>query len=477
MGFANNSKTSYGLFILMVLTIKSLIAIAGPVANWQNETGAKSFPGDTTSWCVNNYAKDIQENNWAEAIQLTIDQCSENGGGIVYLEPGLYPTGSIFVKSNVNLRIDKGVIIQGIPKEEVYPIIDTRIAGVEMKWPAALINIIGQKNAAITGHGIVDGEGKYFWDKFWNMFPEYDNNGLRWALDYDCQRPRLILISDSENITLKDVQLEEPGFWTVHLLYSNNITVDGVIIRNNINGHGPSSDGIDIDSSNRILIENCDIDCNDDNFCLKAGKDADGLRVNRPTEYVVIRNCLARAGHGLVTFGSETSGSIRFIEAYNLKATGTLYGIRLKSAKTRGGIVEDVYIHDIEMDDVFVPIRGTLNWFPKYSYTQLPEGMTEIPEHWKALIAKVRKKAGIPVFRNFRITNLTATRAGSAIEVTGLKESMIKNFTIENSTIDCKRPGYIQYVADWTFKNVTVNALSNEAVTEENSSNVQWINQ
>ena len=445
--------------------------------NWQDNTGEKTFPESTTEYWVNNYINSDQPSNWAISIQNTIDDCAKNGGGIVRFKPGIYSTGSVFLKENVHLIIDEGVVIKGIATEDVYPIIDTLIAGIEMKRPAALINIIAQKNVAISGKGTIDGEGKYFWDKFWNMFPKYDNNGLRWALDYDCQRPRLILVSNSQNVTIKDVMLEEPGFWTLHLLYSENITVDGVIIRNNINGHGPSSDGIDIDSSKRILIQNCDIDCNDDNFCLKAGKDADGLRVNKPTEYVVIRNCIARAGHGLITFGSETSGSIRYIEAYNLEAHGTLYGIRLKSAKTRGGIIEEIYIHDIKMDDVFVPIRGTLNWFPKYSYTQLPEGMNEVPEHWKALTGKVKKKAGIPTFRNFTISNILATKAGSAIEVSGLEESNISNFVIKNSSIECKRPGYINHVSNWVFDNVKIEALSNEAVSEENATNIVWINQ
>ncbi|HPR32446.1 MAG TPA: glycosyl hydrolase family 28 protein [Prolixibacteraceae bacterium] len=459
----------------MCFLIASISARQVLASDWQSEVGAQTFPEKTGTWCVNDFASAPAHTNWAPVVQKAIDRCHAEGGGIVYLKPGIYPCGSIFVKENVHFRIDEGVVIQGIPSEDVYPLIDTRIAGVEMEWPAALINVIGQKNAAITGKGIIDGEGKYFWDKFWNMFPEYDQNGLRWALDYDCQRPRLILISDAENITLKGLQLEEAGFWTVHILYSSHVSVDSIVIRNNINGHGPSSDGIDIDSSNRILVQNCDIDCNDDNFCLKAGKDADGLRVNRPTEYVLIRDCLARAGHGLLTFGSETSGSIRHIEAYRLKATGTLYGIRLKSAKTRGGIVEEISIHDIEMDDVFVPIRGTLNWFPKYSYSKLPKGIRVVPEHWKTLSAKVSRKKGIPIFRNFHLSHIQATRAGSAIEITGLKESPIRNFVIENSSIECKRPGYIQFVSDWTFKNVTVDALSNEAVTEENAQNIQWI--
>ncbi|MDA3854314.1 MAG: glycosyl hydrolase family 28 protein, partial [Bacteroidales bacterium] len=442
--------------------------------NWQSEVGAQTFPSSEKEFSVNDGLSVAATTDWTTQIQATIDKCSAAGGGIVCLDSGVYNIGAIFVKSNVNLRIDKGVTIKGIPSNEAYPIIPTRIAGVEMKWPAALINIIDQENAAITGEGTIDGEGKYFWDKFWNMYPEYNNNGLRWALDYDCQRPRLLLVSDSKNITIKQLRLEEPGFWTVHILYSSHVTIDGIIIRNNINGHGPSSDGVDIDSSDRILVKNCDIDCNDDNFCLKAGKDADGLRVNRPTEYVVIRDCVARAGHGLLTFGSETSGGIRHIEAYNLKAQGTLYGIRLKSAKTRGGIIEDIVIHDIEMDDVFVPIRATLNWFPQYSYTKLPAGMKEVPEHWKALTAKVKKKEGIPTFRNFELYNIKATKAGSAIEVSGLEKSNITDFKIRDCEIICKRPGYIRYVSDWTFTNVTINALSNESVSEEKAHNITW---
>ena len=459
-----------------IISLMSLSLFLLPLAYantpWQESVGAQTFPQDKQSYCVNDRNSDALD--WTQRIQKTIDACSKAGGGVVYLKSGTYHIGAIFVKNNVNLRIDKGVVLKGIPKEEAYPIIDTRIAGVEMRWPAALINILNQENAAITGQGTIDGEGKYFWDKFWDMYPEYNDSGLRWALDYDCQRPRLILVSNSKNVSIKNLRLEEPGFWTVHILYSTQVTVDGLIIRNNINGHGPSSDGIDIDSSNRILVQNCDIDCNDDNFCLKAGKDADGLRVNRPTEYIIIRNCIARAGHGLVTFGSETSGGIRHLEAYELKAQGTLYGIRLKSAKTRGGTIENIYIHDITMDDVFVPLRATLNWFPQYSYTQLPQGMSEIPDHWKALTAKVKKRDGIPTFRNFTLENINATRAGSAIEVSGLKESNIANFKIQNCNIECKRPGYINYVSDWTFTNVTIDPLSNESLSEENANNIIW---
>lgn len=439
--------------------------------NWQANVGAKTFPQKGQEFIVEN--SEISEHT--ELIQEAIDVCAKAGGGRVVIQPGTYYTGSVFVKANVNLVISENAIIKGIQREDAYPIIKTRVAGIELEWPAAIINLIDVENAAVSGSGTINGQGKYFWDKFWNAFPEYDKTGLRWALDYDIQRPRGILVQNSKNVTLKDFTIQEPGFWTVHILYSNNITVDGVTIQNNIKEHGPSSDGVDIDSSKDILVQNCDIDCNDDNFCLKAGKDADGLRVNRPCENIIIRDCISRAGHGLLTFGSETSGGIRNLEAYNLQAQGTLYGIRLKSAKTRGGLIENIYIHDIEMDDVFVPIRGTLNWFPKYSYSKLPDWVEEVPEHWKVLSQKVRKKKGIPKFKNFHIKNLVATHSGSAIELEGLKNSSLENFVIEDTKIDCKRPGYIRYAENWKFIDVEVNALSNEAITEEYSTEIEWI--
>jgi len=224
-----------------------------------------------------------------KAIQKAIDKCSGRGGGVVTFDTGAYLTGSLFVKKGVNLVIGKKVVLLGSQNLDDYPEINTRIAGVEMKWPAALINALNQKNVAITGEGIVHAQGKPFWEKYWKMRTEYEKKGLRWIVDYDCKRPRTLLVSGSTDVTIKGFTLKQAGFWTVQLLYSKYVTVDGITIQNNVDGSGPSTDGIDIDSSSWILVLNCDIDCNDDDFCLKAGRDADGLRVNRPTEYVVIQ--------------------------------------------------------------------------------------------------------------------------------------------------------------------------------------------
>src|SRR5436190_9381204 len=347
-------------------------AISSPGMSWVAKTGSKSFPSSQKIFSVNNYGaiSDTVTVN-SSFIQKAIDDCAAKGGGIVTFKPGVYVTGSIFLKSNVQLRIDKGVLILGSQNFNDYPEIQTRIAGIEMKWPAALINVIGVRNAAVTGEGIVNARGKFCWDKYWAMRKEYDAKGLRWIVDYDAKRVRTFLVQNSSDITLKGLTFKNAGFWTVQLLYSTRLTVDGVIIKNNEDGSGPSTDGIDVDSSTWTLIENCDIDCNDDNFCLKAGRDWDGLRVNKPTEYVVIRKCLARRGAGLVTLGSETSGGIRHVLATDLTARNTDNGLRIKSATTRGGVIEDIYFRNSRMDSVKNVFQYNLNWYPAYSYSEL----------------------------------------------------------------------------------------------------------
>jgi polygalacturonase len=329
-----------------------------------------------------------------------------------------------------------------------------------MKWPAALINIIDQQNVAISGDGLIHGKGKIFWDKYYRMRKEYDPKGLRWIVDYDCERPRGILISNSKDVTVKDSVLYQPGFWSLHILYSEQITVDNIIISNNIEGRGPSTDGIDIDSSRKILIENSNINCNDDNFCLKAGRDADGLRVNRPTEYVVIRNCIAGHGDGLFTCGSETSGSIRNIVAYNLKGIGTKYGLRFKSTVQRGGTVENIYLSNIEMQGVKNPLVVDLNWLPAYNANLLPEGYDydTVPDHWKKLLTPVPVQRGTPRFRNIYFENVKATDAETCIKAIGMETSLLTHFCFENVDFEGEKAGTISFAEKWQTKGLSVRA-------------------
>lgn len=441
--------------------------------DWVSKVGARKSPVKKAVFIVNSYgAQGDGKTLNTLAIQKAIDACAAKGGGSVIFKKGVYLTGSVFVKSGVQLRIDKDVEIRGSQHIEDYREIDTRIAGIEMKWPAALINVIDQKDVAITGGGLVHAQGKVFWEMYWKMRKEYDAKGLRWIIDYDAKRPRTILVSGSSDVTLKGLTLQQAGFWTVQILYADHITVDGLLIQNNIGGHGPSTDGVDIDSSSWVLVQNCDIDCNDDNFCLKAGRDWDGLRVNRPTEYVVVRNCVARKGAGLLTLGSETSGSIRHVLATNLKGNGTSNALNIKSAVTRGGTVEDIYFEDISMDSVGTFLQVNMNWNPSYSYSKLPEGYNEstLPPHWTKLLTKVEPaQKGIPVFKDVHISNIQIKHAKRAINVVGLPESVISGFQLREVTINAATAGSVDYARDWLLKNVKITAADQTVVEMKNS--------
>ncbi|GAA4755961.1 glycoside hydrolase family 28 protein [Flavisolibacter ginsenosidimutans] len=444
--------------------------------SWTKNVGARKIPSSKKVYWVNDFgATNDTAKVVTKIIQQAIDKCAKDGGGTIAFKPGIYLTGSIFLKSGVHLKIDKGVLIKGSQSFDDYPEIDTRIAGIEMRWPAALINIIDQKNVMVSGDGKVNAQGKFCWDKYWTMRKEYDAKGLRWIVDYDAKRVRTFLVQSSSDVTLKGLTFSNAGFWTIQLLYSDHLTVDGVTVRNNEDGKGPSTDGIDIDSSTWVLVENCDIDCNDDDFCLKAGRDADGLRVNKPTEYVVIRKCTARKGGGLLTLGSETSGGIRHVLATDLTAKGTGNGFHIKSATTRGGTIEDIHFQNITMDSVGNAFMYTMNWNPSYSYSKLPEGYTweTLPKHWKVMLTKVEpEEKGIPHFKDIYVSNVKVKYAKKAISGAGLNKSFLQNFNFENVNINAANAGEVSYAQGWTWKNVSINTTDKSTVSVKNSNGV-----
>jgi len=466
MPFMKTTPRNFSLLLLCFLSL-NLFAHAQEPA-WVKDAGAKRSPKGKTVYNANRYgAVSDSLKQSTKAIQAAIDDCSAKGGGIVTLLPGRYLIGSLFLKKGVDFHLDEGVTLLGSPSLTDYPEMDTRVAGIEMRWPAALINIVDQENVRLSGKGVIDAQGKPFWDSYWTMRADYNPKGLRWIVDYDCKRPRCVLLQHAKNCTVSEVTLQRSGFWTVQVLYSSYCTVNNIIVRNNVGGHGPSTDGIDIDSSTKILVENCDIDCNDDNFCLKAGRDADGLRVNRPCEYIVIRNCVAGAGGGLITCGSETSGSIRNIWVDKLSAKGTSVGFRVKSALNLGGVVENIFVNNVTMTDVAVPIEVTTNWNPAYSYSELPKGFVydSIPAHWKKMLEKVPAAQGIPVFRNIFVNNLSATGARRALSVSGMPESIVDGFNLSNVAIGARSAGSINWSKGWRFKNVLLQAADSLQVT------------
>jgi len=446
-------------------------ATAG-LPSWVNGVGARSEPRSRRVCWVNSHgASGDGESKVTAAIQKAIDVCARAGGGIVRFQPGAYVTGAIFLKRNIHLLLDQGVTLLGSQEDADYPSLWTRVAGIEMKWPAALININEQRNVKISGGGTIDGRGQKWWDKYWKMRrDDYEPRGLRWAVDYDAERVRLMVVWKSADVTIENLSLKRSGFWTLQVVYSDHATINGLKISDNA---GPSTDGVDIDSSSHVLVENCDIDNNDDDICLKAGRDYDGLRVNRPTEYVVVRNNIARRGAGVLSFGSETSGGIRHVVAYGNRGVGTAEGIRFKSARTRGGYVEDVLIRDLRLEKVPLPFTFTLNWNPAYSYATLPKEIKNVPAHWAVLNTPVTPpERGFCEFRNITIEDVEATGALRIFSAAGLPEKPIVNVRWRNIQAQGRSAGVIEYARDWVMQNVKLTTGDGSPPGMTNTTNV-----
>jgi polygalacturonase len=381
-------------------------------------------------------------------IQAAIDAAAGAGGGSVVLKPGVYMSGSLFVKSNVTLLIGRGATLKGLRDLAAYPMVRTRVAGIEMDWPA----------------GLVDGDGKVFWDSYWALRREYDPKNLRWAADYDCRRPRLIHIYDADAVEVSGLNLARSGFWTVHVCYSRDVKVSDLIIRNNLGGRGPSTDGIDIDSSERVLVERCDLSVNDDAICIKAGRDWDGLRVARPCRQVKIRDCIVRDALAGMTFGSETSGGFEDIEVSGLRIEYPVpLGIFFKSGHTRGGVINNIALKNIHLQDVGTLFRVNLNWYPNYSYAQIPAGMTDIPDYWRALATPVPREQGIPRIRDVRLSDIRAIGGKIGFEAAAYEEASLRDFTFDRLDWDVREAGTIANAENWRFRDCKIDTLDGTA--------------
>ena len=387
-----------------------------------------------------------------KAIQSAIDACAKAGGGDLVIPKGTFITGSIFLKQGVNLLIEKDAVLKGSQNTNDYPWIDTRIAGLEMKWPAALINADGVTNLEITGQGTLDGSGERWWREYWDTRRrEKDDMDPHFKVP----RPRLVHIIRCQKVLVRDLLLKDSAFWNLQLTYCDRVEIHDLNIRA---PHEPikaaSSDGIDIDSTRNVLITGCDIECDDDAICLKAGRDADGLRVNRPTENVIVRNC--RVGHaaGLVCFGSETAGGIRNVRIYDCRAdNGCGEVVRLKTRVGRGGFVEDILYENIQADGT----RQVFNFnMDAFGTTWLPEQFREPAPSAKAT----------PIFRNITVRNLTAKNCAIAGHLVGLAQSPLRDITLENVDIEAKIGFAIRNAVGTQFKNVKLNGKTIEPPQE-----------
>jgi hypothetical protein len=267
-------------------------------------------------------------------------------------------------------------------------------------------------------------------------------------------RPSFIRFMNSKNILIDGLHFVGSPMWTIHLLYSENAVVENVVIETYPGVH---TDGIVVDSSRFVKIANAYIDTGDDGIVIKSGKDADGLRVHRPTEDVEITNCTVHHAHGAITIGSETSGSVRNIVASNITALDTQNGARIKSARGRGGVVEDISFNNWTMENVGEAITVT-NYY-------LMEGETRTSEE------PVSKRT--PVFRNIAMSNMIVNGAKVLIDIEGLPEMPISNLHISN-IIGTGKVGLIGNYSDGLeLHNVQLNSASGPAFKVENSTNLE----
>ena len=376
-----------------------------------------------------------------QVIQAVIDACAQAGGGTVVVPSGVFITGSIFLKQGVNICVETNGVLKGSDNTNDYPWIQTRIAGLEMKWPAALINADGVTNLQLAGAGTIDGSGARWWHEYWIARAAETGD-----VDphFKVARPRLVHIIRSQKILVQDLLFKDSAFWNLQLTYCDGVEVKNLKVRAPL--RAASSDGVDVDSSRNVVIDGCDIECDDDAICLKSGRDADGLRVNRPTEYVEVKNCRVGRAAGLVVIGSETSGSIRHVVVHNCRAdSGCGEVVRFKTRMGRGGVVEDVLYENIQADGVRQVFSFNMDSF----------STTWLPEEFRA---PVPAELGTPVFRNITVRNLTAKNCAAAGRIVGLAESPIQNMRLVNVDIQgADKPFYIRHTRGLAFENVKIN--------------------
>jgi polygalacturonase len=344
------------------------------------------------------------------AFHAAIEACSRNGGGTVLVPPGRYVTGSLFLRDNITLHLEAGAVLLGSEDPADYPILTTRWEGSEQPTYAPLITGHGLHNIAVVGRGTVDGRGEVWWQKHRDK-----------TLDYP--RPRLISFDECTNVLVEGITCMNSPAWTITPLRCEYVTVDKVTILNPWGS--PNTDGINPDSCRNVHISNCHIDAGDDCVTIKSGTEAAGWANLSPCEHITITNCTMAHGHGGVVIGSEMSGDVRNVAISNCVFVGTERGIRIKSRRGRGGVVEDIRVTNVIMDGVRCPF--IMNLFYDYGVTD--------PE--LAFDKNARPvNEGTPCFRRIGFSHITARNAQyAAAFLVGLPEMPIQNVWFEDVAV------------------------------------------
>ena len=422
------------------------------------------------------------------AINRAIDQLSNKGGGVVAIPPGLWLTGPIELKSNINLYLSPSATLLFTADFNQYRLQKVSWEGVDQMRNQAPIYAIGANNIAITGKGVIDGNGDAWrmvkkekltetqWKKkissggllsddkktwyptassllgstFQNPGVVTDQKDASFYLSVkDFLRPNLVVLEKCSTVLLEGVTFQNSPAWCLHPLMSRNIAVKNILVKNP--WYAQNGDGIDVESCDGVLIENSIFDVGDDALCMKSGRDEAGRKRNMPTQNVTIRNCLVYAAHGGFVIGSEMSGGVKNISVSKCTFIGTDIGLRFKSARGRGGVVENIHISDIYMKDIV----GEAILFDMYYMAKDPIPAAGEQRELPAIEAKPFNET-TPIFKNFTIQNVQCAGAETAVFIRGLPEAPIQQITFSNMNFQSNKGIEIQEASQCSFSNVRV---------------------
>lgn len=438
-----------------------------------------------------------------KAIQQAIDAQHRKGGGVVLVPAGLWLTGPIVLKSNINLHLAQGATLLFTADFDQYPLLETNWEGLQQMRNQSPISATGVTNIGITGKGIVDGNGDAWrmvkkdkltgsqWKKLQDRGGVLSEDGKTWYPSQkslagskltnpgvlspekdaaffnsvkDFLRPNMVLLSECKNILLEGVTFQNSPAWCIHPLVCEDLTVRDIKVKNP--WYAQNGDGIDVESCKNVLIEKSVFDVGDDALCMKSGRDAEGRKRGKPTESVIIRDCIVYASHGGFVVGSEMSGGVRNVFVSNCTFIGSDIGLRFKTTRGRGGVVENVFIRNIYMKD----IPGEAILFDMYYAAKDPISLVgEKRELPKVEFKPVDETT--PVFRNIHISDVYCNGAAKGVFVRGLPEMHISGIVMENMVISARQGIDIQEASDITFRNVRIESSGAEPLVDILQSN------
>lgn len=399
-----------------------------------------------------------------KAIAKAIDAASAKGGGTIYFPAGKYITGPIHFKSNITLFIDAGAELHFSDNFDDYlPMVESRWEGTAVTNFSPLLYANGAENIAIVGRGTIDGHGKKWWgysevevkkqqeDSKWQVeFKRLNANvvapDLPGWIERGFLRPPFIQFLHCKNVQIKDIKIQNSPFWTINPQYCDNVTVDGVTIDN---PPSPNTDGINPESCSNVHIANCHISVGDDCITIKSGKDRSGRQINVPAENYTITNCTMLRGHGGVVIGSEMSGGVKNIVISNCIFDGTDRGIRLKTARGRGGVVENIRVSNIVM-------RGIRD-----------QAIVMDMQYAKTDLEPVSERT--PQFKNIFISDMTGSTNRVGL-LRGLAEMPIENVHFNNINMEAKGGFSLENATKVAFHQVQVDVKDEPLIKAKNVS-------